>query len=71
VLKAGVVKGNTVDMNVLRVVDKAGGPPVVIHYLAIGDDAKDRAWLIFFEAPQSEWDANYPTAQAMLNAFGL
>ncbi len=70
-LKSGVVKGNAVDMNVLRVVDTAGGPPVVIHYLAIGDDAKDCGWLIFFEAPQPEWDADYPIAQTMLNGFGL
>ena len=71
VIKSGVVKGNAVDMNLLDVVDTAGGPPVVIHYRAMGDDAKDRAWLLIFEAPQSEWDANVAIAHTMLDAFGL
>ena len=71
VLKSTVVKGNAADMHIVRVVDTRGGRPVVIHYLVIGNDAKDRAWLIFFEAPQSDWDATYPIAQPMLNAFGL
>jgi hypothetical protein len=71
VLLADVVKGNALDMNVVRIVDTARGAPVVIHYLTIGDDARDRMWLIFFEAPQSEWDAHYPLGRAMLNGFGL
>ena len=71
VLLTDVVKGNALDMNVVRIVDTARGAAVVIHYLTIGDDAKDRVWLIFFEAPQAEWGANYPLGRAMLNAFGL
>lgn len=71
ILKADVVKGNAVDMNVVRLLDTARGAPVVVHYLTIGDDAKDRGWLIFFEAPQTDWDANYPIGRAMLDAFGL
>lgn len=69
VLRSGVVKGAAGDMNVLRVRDAAAG--VILHYITVAKDAEDAAWLLIFEAPEAEWDADERVSRPMLNAFGL
>lgn len=69
VLKSGVVEGNPLDMHVVRILSDNAGVPTVIHYLSFGLDSKDQMYVINFESPESEWEANYQEASVMLNIF--
>jgi hypothetical protein len=71
VLKSGVVKGNSFDMNVARVRGDNNGVATIVHHIAIGNDAQDRVYLLIFEAPEREWETESKHAEPMLNAFAL
>lgn len=71
VLKSTVIKGNQDDMHVVRVLGDNKGTATIAHHLAIGMDSRDQVYLITYESPESEWDANYKNAREMLNFFFL
>lgn len=71
VLKSGVVKGKSSDMNVVRVMGDNNGVTTIVHHIAIGDDARDRVYLLIFEAPEREWESESKNAEPMLNLFAL
>ncbi|MBV1775570.1 hypothetical protein KSF73_07550 [Burkholderiaceae bacterium DAT-1] len=71
ILKNGVISGNSLDMNVLRIRKDEGGEGVIIHYLSIGDDSKDLFYLISFESPAEVWEDNFKFGSFMLNCFAL
>jgi hypothetical protein len=71
VLKSDVVEGNASDMHVVRVKGNNGGVSTIAHHIAIGNDARDSAYIIIFEAPENEWDAAMEQGGLMLNFFFL
>lgn len=71
VLRAGVVRGNSVDMNIVRKKLDKGGVPVIVHYITIGNDDTDTFYLISFEAPESSWEEDIQVGTPMLNFFAL
>ncbi|GGX40802.1 PsbP-related protein [Saccharospirillum salsuginis] len=46
-------------------------PATIVHYITVGRAATDELFLIYFEAPESEWEDALETAQPMLEAFRL
>jgi hypothetical protein len=66
-----IVKGNQDDMHVARVLSDNAGTPTIVHNLAIGIDSKDEVYLIIYESPESDWEANYKQGREMLNFFFL
>ena len=70
-IKAGTVKGNKADMHFAQVRGSNNGKMTVMHYIAVGNDEKDVMYLLFFEAPEKEWEQEIKTAGPMLNMFGL
>jgi len=46
-------------------------PATIVHYITVGRAATDELFLIYFEAPESEWEDAFETAQPMLEAFRL
>ncbi len=45
--------------------------PRVFHVIVIGDDARDRAFLIFLEAPEGDFEAVWKKAVLMLQNFRI
>ena len=70
-IKGGTVKGNKADMHFAQVRGSNNGKMTVVHYIAVGNDEKDVMYLLFFEAPEKEWEQEVKTAGPMLNMFGL
>jgi hypothetical protein len=66
-----IVKGNQVDMHVVRVLSDNAGTLTIVHYLAVGFDSNDELYLIIYESPESDWDTNYKQSKEMLNFFFL
>ena len=70
-IRAGKVEGNKDTMHVARVVGLNGTVRTIIHYIAVGMDDEDEVVLLWFEAPESEWERSYEFARSMLNYFIL
>lgn len=71
VLKQGVVKGNFPEMNIVRVRSINEGASTIVHHIAIGMNAADKVYLMSFEAPESQWEAEMQKGGPMLNFFIL
>ena len=71
ILRAGVISGNSIDMNIVRKKLDKGGTPVIVHYITIGNDGADTFYLISFEAPESSWEEDMKFGTPMLNFFAL
>ena len=71
ILRAGIVSGNSIDMNIVRKKLDKGGTPVIVHYITIGNDGTDTFYLISFEAPESSWEEDMQVGTPMLNFFAL
>ena len=70
-IRAGKVEGNKDTMHVARVVGLNGTVRTIVHYIAVGMDGEDEVFLLWFEAPESEWERSYEFARSMLNYFIL
>ena len=70
-IRAGKVEGNKDTMHVARVAGMNGTVRTIIHYIAVGMDDEDEVFLLWFEAPESEWEQSYGFARSMLNYFIL
>jgi len=69
VLKSGLYKGPRADMNIVRLRIDRAGTPTVQHLIAAGFDREDAYFVLWFEAPQAEWESLYDVARPMLNQF--
>ncbi len=45
------------------------GPPTMLLYFAIGDDRNDTLRLAWYEAPESTWDADWASGEAVVLEF--
>lgn len=71
ILRAGIVSGNSIDMNVVRKKITKYGESVIVHYITIGNDDTDTFYMISFEAPENEWKDEEKFGTPMLNFFAL
>jgi len=71
ILGAGIVSGNSIDMNIVRKKLDKDGATIIVHYITIGNDGTDTFYLISFEAPESLWEKEIQIGTPMLNFFAL
>ena len=46
-------------------------PPLVIAYLVIGNDRTNTLFLLWFESPESTWEAAWEKGDKMIHQFSL
>lgn len=61
-------QGETLNVVRVRLNDE---PSTIVHYLTLGRAGRDEFYLIFFEAPQDEWDQAFKTGKIMLDGVSL
>lgn len=71
VISTGTVKSGVADMHIARVRGSNKGVMTIVHYIAVGMDEQDALYLVFFEAPEKDWEEELLIAGTMLEKFGL
>lgn len=66
------ISGNVSDMQIVRIRKNIDNLSVVVHYIVLGVNNDDAVYVLFFEAPETEWDQQFAkNGRHMLNFFGL
>lgn len=59
------------DTRYIARVQLASAPNTRVHYIAVGRSEADELYLVYFEAPESQWDDTYTIAQPVLDNLRL
>ncbi len=66
------ISGNAADMQIVRIKKNIDNLSIVVHYIVLGIDSDDAVYVLFFEAPETEWDQQFSkNGRHMLNLFSL
>lgn len=61
-------EGETLNVVRVRLNDE---PSTIVHYITLGRADRDEFYLIFFEAPQDEWEQAFKTGKILLDGISL